>query len=194
MAAQQLSSALTLRDTSVLLAKSGVPLGFGGRIFCQIPELSPRISGEFLGETVGIALDRIGQLLEQAGARQVEGSRVREPETPMGSSSFVDAFRLDRRLLESALAQRLSSAGMGADELEVANFHFGNAIIAALELGNMAYVEGDLDWIRNLLARQGAPVESLRAYLTAFSQVIQEHMGKTSAEVANWLGAYTSRM
>jgi hypothetical protein len=112
----------------------------------------------------------------------------------MGSSSFVDAFRLDRRLLESALAQRLSSAGMGADELEVANFHFGNAIIAALELGNMAYVEGDLDWIRNLLARQGAPVESLRAYLTAFSQVIQEHMGKKSAEVANWLGAYTSRM
>jgi DNA-binding transcriptional MerR regulator len=194
MAAQQLSSAFTLRDTSLLLAKWGIPLAYGGRIFNQIPELTPRISGDFLGETLGTALDRIRQLVEEPDPDQAEGSHMKQSESLPGSSRFADAYRLDRRLIESSLTQRLSRAGMAAHQLEIANLHFGNTLVAALDLGNVAFIEGDLDWIRNLIPSHGAPAESLRMYLTAFSQEIHERMGRTSAEVVDWLEAYISRM
>jgi len=194
MAAQQLTSALTVRDSSVLLARRGVPLAYGGRIFNQIPELSLRICGEFLGETLGTALDRIRQLAEEPGNDQVRGSRITESESHPALSRFADAYRLDRRLIESSLAQRLSEAGMAAPALEIANLHFGKTLVAALELGSVAYVEGDLDWIRNFMASQGVPAQSLRIYLTAFSQEIQERMGRTGEEVVDWLEAYISRL
>lgn len=194
MAAQQLTSALTLRDTAVLLARMAIPLAYGGRIFNQIPELSLRISGEFLGETLGAALARVRQLIEEPGNAQARESGIIQSESQPGLSRFADAYRLDRRLIESSLALRLSEAGLGAHELEIANLRFGNTLIAALDLGNVAYIEGDLDWIRTLFASQGAPAQSLSLYLTAFSQEIQERMGKTGAEVVDWLETYISRM
>jgi len=193
MAAQQLTSAATLRDSSLLLAKRGVPLAYGGRIFNQIPELCLRISGEFLGETIAAVPDRIEQLVEGQGSGPSRGNRIIQPEAAQGSSPFAEAYRLHRRLIEASLAYRLAEAGLPAHELEIANLHFGNALVAAVELGNVGYIEGDLDWIKTLMARHAAPAESLRTYLRAFSQATQESMGMAGREVVDWLEGYISR-
>jgi methanogenic corrinoid protein MtbC1 len=182
MAAQQLNTAVQLREAARLLIGRGAQVAYGGRIFNQVPELREQIAGMFLGEDLGGACDQIEVLLEQK-----PNAAMRNPQILPGSPA-ADAFRWRRKLVESELEQLFSGGGSPAAEyLTVANYHFGNALEAALELGNVAYLEADLEWINRLLGARGLAEDSLGHYLAAYATILRQVGRPEVAQAADWL-------
>jgi hypothetical protein len=185
MAAQQLSTAVQLREASGLLAERGAQVAYGGRIFNQLPDLREQIAGVFLGEDLGGACERIEALLEHKPK-----AATRSTQLPP-SSPAAEAFRRDRKLVESGLEQQVGGVGGPAgDYLAVANYHFGNALQAALDLGNVAYLESDLEWIKGLLGARNLAEESLGRYLAAYARTLQQVCGPATAQAADWLESH----
>ena len=81
MPAMQLSSAATLLETANYLQKSQIPLGFGGRVFVQLPALRDCFPGYYLGDTLeeaAVTIERILQypVLAQSGKPIMEEARL----------------------------------------------------------------------------------------------------------------------
>ena len=186
LSAEQLVTAATLRDEAALLAKRRVPIAYGGRIFAQEPELQKQITGTYLGDEIGMAVARIEGLLQ-------EPSPAKSRALP-GPGFEASAFTEVRMRLERHVVQRFSKTPLPSRLLELANKYFGAALTAALQLGNIKYLEPDLGWIHAALAGQGLPADSLREYLLAYADAVRKVMGTSGVEIASWLRSYAARM
>lgn len=179
MAAQQLVTAATLRQASVMLAKKGHLVAFGGRVFNKVPELQKIIHGEFLGASLDSAEAKIESLVEAPVS-------VKKRSAGAGAES-AQAFREHRPQIEVELKKRLKKIGITADDTNTANYYFGNALAAALDLGSAEYLTADMDWIKNLLAHHNLPAESLHGYVAAYSQAAEDVLGRRAKEFTLWL-------
>ncbi len=188
LASQQLVTAAATRDISRLLSKQGYRVAYGGRIFNQIPELRESIAGEFLGEEIDLAVEQIEHLIAAQGG-QASRTRVQAP-TP---NPILDAYLMNRKPIESMLTPRLGGS-ISKEDLAVANLHFGDALVAALELEHISYLELDMDWIKNLLALHNIPPEGLRVYLKGYAAALQETMGDAATDIVGWIDGYISRI
>jgi len=187
MATQHLMGAVRLRNAATLLADKQIRFAFGGRIFNQIPELRKQIDGEFLGEDMQLVPARLEQLLEEAPSVHAGRQGGVEPRP------VAEAYRLNRKLIESAIERQFAGAGPLEDNIATANLHFGNALEAALELGNIRYLEDDLVWIKGLLVAYDLPVETLGRYLMAYAQAVRQVAGTGAGEVPDALEAYATK-
>ena len=78
--------------------------------------------------------------------------------------------------------------------IDLEQVHFGDALVAALDLENVAYLESDVEWIKNLLAFHNIPAEGLRVYLKLYAEVLQETMGDPATDIVHWIEGYISRI
>ncbi len=184
MGAQRLHTAVALRDAASFLAKRQVPVAYGGYVFNQLPALRDQIAGTFLAEAMELSLDCIEQLVQ---SQAVAG----EPGTAVASFS-AQAFRTLRSAVEAALRKRLAAIVDPNADLDIANSYFGNSLTAALELGNIAYVAVNMDWITFLLTRPLLPFDSPRNYLEAYAAAVRQVMGSTGSNIAGWLEDYAA--
>ncbi len=74
--------------------------------------------------------------------------------------------------------------------LAEANAFFGNGLDAALELGDPALLETDLEWVSHLLTGSQLPANQLLPFLAAYSQAIQKEMGAAGSPITNWIAAF----
>ena len=88
----------------------------------------------------------------------------------------------------------LQRAGLQYFYIREASTHFNNGLAAALELGDIAYLEADLDWVSKLLSGQQIPGERLHYFLAAYKQTIFKQMGEDSAPITQWIDAYLNRI
>jgi DNA-binding transcriptional MerR regulator len=184
MAAQQLATAATLRTAAAMLEKLRVPTAFGGRIFNTIPALQGQIPGSFIGVELGNAHEAIETLVTNPPAMR---GRTREiPEAALGYRAALASIEVNviRRFARTALPER---------HLAAANKFLGAALGAALELGSIAYLEADLDWIKVLLKAQGLPDDSLREYLRAYAGSVRAVMHREGDEIADWLEEHAGK-
>ena len=179
MAAQQLITAATLRQASVMLAKKGHLVAFGGRVFNKVPDLRKLIHGEFIGESLDLAGAKIEALVASPVA-------VKKRSVSAGAESAL-SFREHRPQIEVELKKRLKKIGITADDTNTANYYFGNALAASLELGSAEFLTADMDWIKNLMAHHNLPAESLHGYVAAYARAAEEVMGRTAKEFTVWL-------
>ncbi len=186
MAAQQLTTASALNECVTLLNKKGVRAAFGGMVFNQIPALQYKLSAEFLGPEMRPAVDRIEQLLQEQGHVVLD---IEPPQNPL-----LQTFRASRPQIELTILQAFSRMKLPGAYLGVANEYFGAALEAALDLGNVAYLEADLAWIGSLLAGRGLPAASLPDYLTAYAKAFHHVMGTSAKETAEWIEAYAGKI
>jgi DNA-binding transcriptional MerR regulator len=186
LSAQALVTAANLRDIAAFAAAKGVPVGYGGRIFNHLPGLRDRIAGEYLGETIEEAPQQIEQLLDgRIKPRAVTGE---------GPSALAQDYRSNLPIIEATLLREFRATGLTKAEFDLATHHLGRAFGAALDLGDIAYLELDLDWIRSLLREQGLPVEGLRSYLAAYALAVRKIMGRAAAEIIGWIDGYLFRI
>ncbi len=186
MGAQRLYTAVALREAAAFLSQRRVPVAYGGYVFNQIPALRDQIAGEFLGEAMEACVERIEQLAQDRPAG-------REPRTTVVNFG-AQAFRTLRSEVEAAVRKRLAGPVDPGADLDIANSYFGNSLLAALELGNIAYVGVNMDWINFLLTRPFLPFDSARNYLEAYTGAVRQVMGSTGAEIAGWLEEYAARL
>jgi MerR family transcriptional regulator, light-induced transcriptional regulator len=187
LAAQQLVTAASLASMAPSLRERGIPLAYGGLIFNLHPELRKRIGATFLGESLETALDRIEQL-------------ILEPETfhqEIAADSqyraLVGLFRQARPLIEHALSVKLQKDGLQNEKIEEVNSFFGSKLAAALDLGDLALMENELDWIKGLLTSHRITADELLPYLTDYGNCIRAALGQEGAPITDWLNQFVSR-
>lgn len=187
LSAQTLATALPLQKAARSLQAHGTPLAFGGLVFSRVPGLSERIPAYFLGEDLEASVGAVEQLLlSPAPFPRVE---------PPGRTAPALAQRLRERqmAIELSVSKAMQRAGFRPETPPYASTFFTNGLAVALDLGNPAFLEPDLEWVRGLVASRQAPPDALEAYLEAYGAAVREELGEAARPILRWLSAHLTR-
>ena len=187
LAAQQLSTAATLQSAALMFLDQGIPLAYGGLIFNRLPRLCEHLPAHFLGDTLDEAIPVIEQLV--ASPRLIS-TAIRADEI---YQDLVRLYRDKRPLIEIELLGNLQANNWYAEHIGEANTFFGNGLSAALELGDPAFLEADLEWVKRLLTGHQMPEERLHSYMAAYCRSVDKVMGDAGASITNWIGSYIAQ-
>lgn len=184
LSAQLLTSAASLSILTMLLSDSNTPIGYGGRIFNIHPDLRRRIHGEFLGETIEVGIQNAEKLL--TGRRGI--STALSPSTDhLGT---LGDFLKNRSLIEANILDHLRGEGYILEEdLKTANHFMGDTLIASLELGDLTYLDQEVEWLGVMLRNNQVPVAAISYYLKAYHIAVMESSGTRAQLLLNWLSS-----
>jgi DNA-binding transcriptional MerR regulator len=185
LAAQQLYTAAKLLEMARLLPRHHIPLAYGGRVFNLLPALRSRIPGHFLGERLDLAPQHVEQVLSSPRLL---------PPVQVASEAYQQAlvhYRERRSLIEAQVWRVRESLDILHEYLTIANTHLAWGIMAALMLGDMDFLGGDIDWIECLLGNYRLPTDLLQRYLETYYQAAKTHLDKRGAPIVNWLAQIT---
>ncbi len=173
LTAQQLHTAASLLEMAEVLYRERVPVAFGGLVFTEVPDLHQSIPGYYLGGKLEQAVPAVEQIM--ASLRPLPAQRL----VGYDYKEAVEQFRARQTLIESEVWQQMQQF-MPKRHLATANQSFGRAIIAALSLGDVNYLDPDIDWIEGLLVNHNEmPPEALDAYL----EIYLRRLGQASGQV-----------
>ncbi len=183
LAAHHLVSAATLRQTALKLSSQGARIVYGGRIFNLHPGLRGSIPGHFLGERLDSSIETVERLLTEF------------PDVPHSvppSHEYLEALRafvIKRPLVDAAINHHFQSAEVLPEYLETANRYMGNNIVAALQFGNVAYLDSEIEWLVHMLKSHDQPADSARVYLSYYANALRQHLGEHGNLVIAWIEA-----
>lgn len=179
--AQLLHTTANLLDFAAVMEPRGVALAFGGRVFNALPGLRERVPGHFMGEN-----------LDEAAATASRLAAEQPPAQPIGP--LPDGYarllaELPDRLpaIGARIQHGMTDSGLTPAQVADANAQLGRGILAALRLGNIAFLSDDINWIHGVLESHQIPAESLRYYLNVYYEVVSATMGAVAAPLLNWL-------
>ena len=181
MTAQQLPTAASLMEMAEILLRERVPVAFGGLIFTQVAELHTAIPGYYLGGKIEGATAEIERLM--SALRPIPAQRI----VTYDYKEALDHFRARQAKIEADIWQKLES-DMPKRYLATANLNFGRAITAALTLGNIDFLDPDIEWIEGLLVYHNQmPPEALDNYLDTYLAAATRHLERPGYLVIDWL-------
>jgi len=185
--AQTLPGAASLIELAEFTNARSIPLAFGGSIFNHIPGLAERIPGHFLGWQVDAAPQVVEHLLTY---------RPSQPASrPLSPTYFaaLTGFREKEALIVARIRQILQASPIDPRYVEVANKNFSHAIIAALVLGEINYLDYSVEWLNGLLENYGLSPTLAIQYYKAFHQAVQEQPGFQAGPVLEWLSRFEKK-
>ena len=77
--------------------------------------------------------------------------------------------------------------GMKDFHLTLANEYLARDIDAALRLGDINYIQTDLDWLAALLVNFNVPVELLPKYMAYYEQALKTHLDERGQPIFEWI-------
>lgn len=181
LSAQMLGSAATLRDTAQVVLRSGIPVGYGGRIFNTAPKLRQRIPGYFLGETLETGLSGIEMLLSED---------LPTPEVPPSNEVLTgvrDALLRAGDAITFDVKHRTIALDVPATAMDTALRFTQQQLLAALSLGDLDFMLGELTWVDGLLQHRREASAMLPAFWRAYREAIVQHAGAQGQVIADWL-------
>jgi DNA-binding transcriptional MerR regulator len=186
--AQQLTSAATLQQTALALSSSKIPTAFGGRIFNLHPDLSHTISGRFLGPDLNAAMDEIEVILNN----KVEWHKSRT-----ASQMYIaahQAFVSKRDQIELTVKQSLEPLSISPEDLRTGIHFLGENITAALQLGDMAYVSAEVEWLKVLLQSYEKHPQQLIHFMETYSQAVNKNINGSSHPIIDWFNVELAKL
>jgi methanogenic corrinoid protein MtbC1 len=188
LAAQHLISAATLKHTALVLSSQKIPVAFGGRIFNLRPEMSRSISATFLGNDLPGALEGIEVILS---------GKARD-HMPRGNSEAYaaahQAFLSRRAQIELTLRKSMEPLSIAPDDIDTGIHFLGENILAALQLGDIAYVSAEIDWLQGLLQSHGSPEDQVGQFLQAYSRAVDQNINGQGQIIHQWLTSEVERL
>lgn len=187
LSAQLLYTAAHLLDMAHLLRERQIPLAYGGRIFNLIPELRQRIPGHFLGEQMAA--------IPQVVTRLLSGRLATPLVTPI-ALEYEEAlayFTHHQPLIEARIWQAMGNMGIPQEQLAQANQNMNHLIKAALKLGNLHFINNDLQWVAALLVNYAVPQEWMKHYLMAYSEAIDQEISGNGGPIMKRLSQLLGR-
>lgn len=179
--AQTLPGAASLIELAEFTNARSIPLAFGGGIFNTIPGLAERIPGHFLGRQVDAAPQVVEHLLTYRPSQPAS-----RPLPPVYVAALA-GFREKEALIVTRVRQILQTSPIDPRYVEVANKNFTRAVVAALVLGEINYLDYSVEWLNGLLENYGLSPTFAVQYYKAFHQAVQEQPGLHSGPVLEWL-------
>jgi methanogenic corrinoid protein MtbC1 len=188
LTAQQLITAATLQHAAQTLSSQKIPVAFGGRIFNLRPDLAPSISGYFLGPDLHAALEEIEVILS---------GQAKQMRTKAASQIYVtahQAFNLRGVQIDTIVKETLEPLFISPDDIETALHFLGENISAALQLGDMAHVSAEIDWLKGLLQSHGTSESQLVHFLQAYSNAVDKAINGQGTPILEWLEAEVQKL
>lgn len=179
--AQQLYTAANLFEVAKFLHAEKVPFAYGGLIFNLLPDLKDRIPGYFLGES----LDGIVQTIEHILISSPEIPN--ELTVPDEYQQAAAHFKEHQPIIAAKMWEQFQRNGMKEYHLEIANDFLGQNIQAGLNLGDMNFLEHEIDWLAGLLPTRDLPRELLSKYLTLYKQAVETNLDERGQPIVDWL-------
>jgi MerR family transcriptional regulator, light-induced transcriptional regulator len=186
LASQTLPGAAALMDMANVLDRQGILVAYGGLIFNVTPEVRSRIRGSFLGEEIKDA------------PQQVENILARKPEldqTQPIPSEYVQLGALiaeKQPLIMSEVTSILRSYDPDLD-IDIAHDSFREHLLAALELGDINYLNNSMAWVEKLLINHGMTPQMLHRYLEVYYQSAEKHLEGRGNIILSWLRNFIER-
>ncbi|HHY55548.1 MAG TPA: MerR family transcriptional regulator [Chloroflexi bacterium] len=187
LTAQQLHTAAGLMEMAEVLFQARIPTAFGGLIFTEAPGLHEAIPGYYLGDKLEHVVGEIEHIM--TNLRPVPAQR----QVSYDYKEALDHFRSRQAMIEAEI-WRLMPEAIPQRLLALANLNFGRAIIAALTLGRMDYLNPDLDWVEGLLVNHHQmPADALDDYLSAYYEAALRHLDRRGYVVIEWFARLLGR-
>lgn len=183
VSAQQLHTAANLCEVAKLLQTQDVAVGYGGTVFNHLSSLRQVVPGHFLGESLERALMRIEALLT---APEEPSQSATEPTNDVHQKAFQE-FCAQRTLIESHVWSTIIDGGGSFDQLMQVNVDFAQTIGAALRLGHMEALGGDMRWMENLLISYRPSKQFICDYVCAYRRAAEIYLGEASDLIKDWL-------
>ena len=186
MASMRLATAPALCETAQFLRELNIPLAFGGWAFNNIPGLSEKIPGYYLGEDMIEAISTIEGLIASS---QPPTSFETLADLYMETiANFIEnKHQIEFHTLEQV--KQAFGSDLSLDDIEQANEFLANDIIAALSLGDLSLLGSNLEWVHDLIANRSFPKEVLFNYLKAYSDAAQPILDETGQPIIDWLAS-----
>ncbi len=187
LSAQRLSSAASTKTTIEFLLDMNIPLAYGGLIFNRIPELRDRIPAWFLGENIEQAI----QMVENLATKPLVF-----PSHGILTSSLGDVakkFAEQRPFIEMTVHSELQNTPFESNFIGEADTFFASGLESALELGDPAFIEADLEWLNRFLHGRQLKVDQVNQYLLTYLYAVKRYMGTEGAVLTTWLDSYLSK-
>lgn len=181
LSAQQLSTAASLYEMAEQFNELNIPIAYGGLIFNTVPALRMQIPGHFIGETLADAATNIEKLLTSPGA---------VPESHPVSEQYLqtlEEFVEKRPLIDAHIWHNTQTNGLKEPHLSLANDFLAQDIKASLQLGDLNYIQPDLNWISQLLTNLDMPTSLLPKYLALYRQGVNTNMKEQGKPITDWL-------
>jgi len=176
---QQLAQTLTTRN---------IPVAFGGRIFSLHADMTSRIPGHFLGNRLDTALENVETwLTTRASALQPVPASEEYVHT-------LKAFLAQRPHIEATVDESVRMIGQNPGYLVTAHKYLGDNILAALSLGDMAYLDSEIAWLNLMLKNLNLPVRAVYDYLALYASAVRHHLTVDAAPLADWLASQYSQI
>jgi DNA-binding transcriptional MerR regulator len=179
--AQQLFTAATSLQIAQLMIEYKIPIAFVGRIFNLISGIRDRIPGIYLGKTLGRVPSTVNQLL----ANSLPTPSIEPP-----SQEYLlalEEFRNRQHWIETRVSQELTSDLLDQGSLKIANTHLSRNIVAALTLGDISFLMGDIEWVEGLLAYQGIPTQIFRNYIRHYAKAVADELDERGSLIETHL-------
>lgn len=172
---------IELFELAVASNSAGARFAFGGRVFVNHPELIEKIPANYLGDSISRVGDVVGQILNY----------------PKSGITFTANHSADQKLshqIQKAqneiMAHVLQTTSNGTIEDLPKNLNwewisqtFTRVLISALAMDNLALVEGELTWVRQLLSHRGLPKNLFPIFLSRYMEGVEKSIGVTGAEL-----------
>jgi DNA-binding transcriptional MerR regulator len=182
LTAQQLYTAANLLHLANVLKEHPTHLAYGGRVFNIIPAIQDRIPGQFLGEDLELAPNRVARLLSHTPSppRPIEAPTQTYQETQQ-------IFRTRLAGIDGRMLKIMESIGIPYYHLTIANLNMARNINAALSLGDISLLGNDIEWVEGLLLNRGIPGDLLKEYITAYADVTKKEMDDHARIITDYL-------
>lgn len=188
LVAQQLTSAATLQGTAHALTNKDIPVAFGGRIFNLHPSLVESIPAHFLGHSVEAALEETESLL------QVRKEAAQPRPVSQEYAAALQFFKSRRAEIEITLRGLVQPLFISPENLMSGIVHLGNNIEAALQLGGMNYLSGEIEWLKTLIKAYERPMQELADFIASYAKAVQQNLNGSGRPIYEWLSAEADRL
>jgi MerR family transcriptional regulator, light-induced transcriptional regulator len=182
--AQTLNSAASLRQMANYAKDYHVPVAYGGGIFNHIPALKERIGGHFLGNDLAV----VPLVVEHLFLKQPPMPEML-PVSP-DYKELLEGFAAKEALIVASVTAALQGGQIEPAHLEVANSNFTRAIMSALILGDINFLEHSMDWLVGLLENHGLSPSLAVEYYAAYRRAVQQQLGNQAAPILDWLSQF----
>jgi methanogenic corrinoid protein MtbC1 len=181
LTAMQLHTAANLYDMAQYVRGEGVPLAYGGFAFVHIPGLGKHIPGHYLGDQLESVVPVVERFMAAPG-------ELSEPEpVPEHYQKTLSHYRDKQPMIDAYLWDTVKRNGLKDYHLTLANKYLARDIDAALRLGDINYVQPDLDWLAALLVNFNVAVELLPKYMTYYKEALNTHLDERGQPIIEWM-------
>ena len=181
LAAQRLETAASLGKVTKLLAEMDVTSAFGGSIFNLIPSLRYHITGHFLGESIEGAVQVINKIMTFAPPMH------KAYPLPEHYAAALKHYDSRQYLIDFDTRQALEQENIPFTHLEDTNDRLKKSILAALSMGDMAYINPELRLAQVLMNNYGIPTDMQTKYMHAYHESSKTRLGADGRIVVKWL-------